>query len=179
MTTKQLDKDQQSILYVYSKYSSEKDTVYLQYTAALVIFYFLMKNKIFPLYKEQLLVYDYKDSRKYMWEDKKFMEDVNVVRDFDFLNRARLKTAGYRDLNAHYCTQKGLKYIEEGKANLVDTKAINKLLKCKCGNYLQVHLEEKSPVLRCTKCRKKEIVVEGFLYNLSEPIGYRHTSSFL
>ena len=179
MTTKELDTDQKAILYIYSKYSSEKDALYLQYTAALVLFYFLMKKGIFPSYKEQLLVYDYKDSRRYMWEDKKFMADINHIRDHNFLSRARLKTADYRDMNAHYCTGQGYEYIKAGNANSIDLNKIDQHLKCKCGAYLKVILEDDCPKLQCDKCRKKKIPVDGFLYNLSEPIGYRHTNSFL
>lgn len=179
MAIKDLDADQKAILYVYSKYSSEKDAAYLQYTAALVLFYFLMKKGIFPSYKEQLLVYDYKDSRRYMWEDKKFMSDINIIRDFGFLDRSRLKTADYRDMNAHYCTNKGHEYIHEGKAETIDLKAIDLHLKCKCGEYLQVRLDDDAPELLCEKCRKTKFQVEGFLYNLSEPINYKHKASFL
>ena len=179
MNQNELDADQQAILYVYSKYSSEKNTQYLQYTAALVLFYYLMSKGIFPAYKEQLLVYDYKDSRRYMWEDKKFMADINIVRDVDFLNRARLKTENYRDLNAHYCTTLGHRFIELNYQKSKTASAIDALLKCRCGHYRQVVLHDDCPELVCKKCKQKPIKVEGFLYDLSEPIRYPHTKAFI
>lgn len=179
MSTTILDDDQKSILYVYSKYSNEKDAIYLQYTAALVLFYYLMRKGIFPKYKEQLLVYDYKDSRRYMWEDKKFMADINHLRDFDFLSRARLKTACYRDMNAHYCTHKGLEYIEKENINSTNLKNINHYLQCNCKRNLSVVLNDDFPVLQCDKHKKFRIDVNGFLYNLSKPIEHNYVSSFL
>ena len=39
----ELDQNQKKIVFVYSLYSSEKELKFLQYTAALAIFYYLMK----------------------------------------------------------------------------------------------------------------------------------------
>lgn len=179
METTSFDEDQQAILYVYSKYSAEKDAQYLQYTAALVLFYYLMKKGIFPSYKEQLLVYDYKDSRRYMWEDKKFMADINHLRDLNLLGRARLKTACYRDMNAHYCTDKGHEYIEAGNISSINLEKIDHHLQCKCKRNLRVVLNDDCPILQCDKHKKSKVTVDGFLYKLSEPIEHRYVSSFL
>lgn len=176
---KPLDIDQKTILYVYSKYSSEKYLGYLQYTAALALFFYLMKKGIFPAYKDQLLVYDYKDSRRYMWEDKKFMNDINIVRDHGFLNRARLKTDSYRDMNAHYCTTQGTEFVASNADFESIAKKIDALLKCSCGNFRQVQLNDDHPVLSCGKCKDKSVKVEGFLQDLSRPIGLKHSAAFI
>ncbi len=179
MAFSDLDNDQKIILYVYSRYSSEKELTFLQYTAALVIFYYLKQQGVFPEYDEQLLVYDYKDSRRFLWEDKKFMNDINVVRDHGFLNRARLKTAEYRDLNAHYCTISGAKAISDHFGHTVEAENIKKLITCPYGEVYEILLEDEAPVLHCTHCRKKDVVVEGFLRDFTDPIPEKYAPAFL
>ena len=39
------------------------------------------------------------------------MQDVNIIRDRGFLNRSRVKTTDYRDINAHQCTENGQNFI--------------------------------------------------------------------
>ena len=179
MNHNELDVDQKTILYVYSKYSSEQDLGYLQYTAALVLFFYLMRKGVFPSYKDQLLVYDYKDSRRYMWEDKKFMADINIVRDHGFLNRARLKTDSYRDLNAHYCTTKGAEFVASNSDFKSISQKVDALLQCTCGNFRQIHLNDACPELGCVKCKNKSEKVEGFLQDLSQPIGLKYSAAYI
>lgn len=174
-----LDNDQFLILYVYSKYSSEKECKYLQYTAALVLFFYLMEKGVFKNYKQQLLVYDYKDSRRFLWEDKKFMSDINIIRDHGFLCRARLKTEDYRDLNAHQITNSGKDFLEDNKTRENEmVNKIDKLLTSKCGLFYTVHLSDNCPVLYCKKCKSK-ISIEGFLYDLTTPIAEKYKASFI
>lgn len=173
------DPDQHAVLYVYSLYSSEKENNYLQYTAALVIFYYLMQKGHFKNYTHELLVYDYKDSRRFMWEDKKFMNDINKIRSFDYLNRARVRTINYRDINAHQCTSKGAKYMMElGYSSSPEALAILKELSCKCGSLLQVRLDDDTPRLVCSSC-KKQREVNGFLSDLHEKIEQDFDVAFL
>lgn len=174
-----LDSDQLRILYVYSHYSSEKECNYLQYTAALVLFFYLMQKGIFKDYRHQLLVYDYKDSRRFLWEDKKFMSDINIIRDHGFLSRARLKTEDYRDLNAHQITNLGDEFIK--KYELEEPKMveeIDKLIKCNCNRFYSVNLETNMPVLICAKCKVK-LEVDGFLYDLTSPISEKYRACFI
>jgi hypothetical protein len=180
MSKQLLDQDQQRILYTYSLYTSYKDISYLQYTAALVLFYYLMKKDLFPAYKEHLLIYDYKDTRRFLWEDKKFMNDVNVVRNNGFLNRARLRSQNYRDMNAHQCTQEGLEYLSnEGFAQTETAKKINHLLNCNCGNLRKVLLKDDAPSLICEHCEKKEIEIKNFLFDASQAIRHDFNPAFL
>lgn len=174
-----MDQDQKIILFVYSLYSSEEELTYIQYTAALVIFYHLMKKGYLPYYHEQLLLYDYNDSRRYLWEDKKFMKDINIVRDFGFLSRSRVKTVDYRDINSHQCTKKGFEYLKEN--NIADTDYCKKILnelKCKCGNILQVKLSENNPELVCRNLCQN-IVVEGFLQKIQRNIDEEINPAFI
>ncbi|MFX0067027.1 MAG: hypothetical protein ACFFC7_33255 [Candidatus Hermodarchaeota archaeon] len=167
-----LDMDQKKVLFVYSLYSNELKLVFLQYTAILVICFYLMKKGLFPNYKDQLLVYDYKNSRRYLWEDKKFMADINILRDHDTLIRARARSKEYRDVNSHQCSTIGQKFLDDVNfANSPEGQEILKLLNCKCGNLYQVILEDQGPFLRCSHC-KSEIFVENFLYDLHKPITY-------
>ena len=174
------NKNQLAILYVYSLYSSEKQFQYLQYTAALVLFYYLTKKGHFEDYKEtQLLVYDYKDSRRFMWEDKTFMNDINVIRGFDYLSRARVKTSEYRDINAHQCTQKGADFINHSDyITSVKAKEIINELSCKCGDLLQVQLDNDHPRLVCKSC-DTELVINGFLSDLFSEIESDFVPEFL
>jgi hypothetical protein len=71
-----LDKDQQYILAVYSFYTHENECAYLQDAAACAIFYYLTKEGFFHYNLNELLVYDYKNYRCYIWEAKKFMADM-------------------------------------------------------------------------------------------------------
>jgi len=174
-----LDFDQLLILYVYSKYSSEEECSYLQYTAALVLFFYLMEQGVLKNYKHQLLVYDYKDSRRFLWEDKKFMSDINIIRDHGFLSRARLKTEDYRDLNAHQITSLGKEFstkyeLEEPKI----VEEIDKLIKCNCDRFYSVKLEPNMPVLVCEKCKIK-LEIDGFLYDLTSPIADKYKACFI
>lgn len=158
-----MDDDQKIILYVYSLYTSEDRLNYLQYTAALAIFFYLMKKGYFPNYQYQLLHYDYKDVRRYLWEDKKFMDDINVVRDKGFIVRSRVKTIDYRDINAHQCTIKGERYLRENGIKEINSyeKILNEL-RCRCGKLLRIQLDDDSPYLRCVRgCMN--IKISGFL----------------
>jgi len=138
-----------------------------------------MKKGIFPNYKEQLLIYDYKDSRRYLWEDKKFMNDINKLRRNGMLIRARARSKEYRDINSHQCSETGSQFIETTNfSESIEGKKILKLLNCWCGRLRHVFLEDNGPYFRCAKC-KSEIFVEGFLYDLHEPIGYICDSFFL
>ena len=109
---KGLDQDQKNILIVYSLYSNQKLRTYLQYTAACALFFYLTKKEFFKYNLNELLVYDYKEARKYIWESKKFMQDINIVRDYDLLIRARSRSRTSRDVNAHQCSTKGFEYID-------------------------------------------------------------------
>lgn len=171
-----LDADQLLILYVYSKYSSESECKYLQYTAALALFFYLMGKGVFKNYKHQLLVYDYKDSRRFLWEDKKFMRDINVLRDHGFLSRARLKTENYRDLNAHQITDKGKEFIKKNEKEC--SGKIDHLISCKCGALQSVVLLDSAPVLFCEKC-KSRTEIKGFLYDLTTPVADQYQACFI
>ena len=120
MPLENLDTDQQKVLFVYSLYSDEKELKFFQYTAALATCYYLMKKGVFPNYKDQLLVYDYKNSRRYLWEDKKFMNDINILRQNDTLIRARARNRQYRDINSHQCSKIGHEFLT--KSNFKKTE---------------------------------------------------------
>jgi len=174
-----MDNDQEIILYVYSLYSSEEKLSYLQYTAALAIFFYLMEKGYLPNYQHQLLLYDYKDTRRYLWEDKKFMNDINIVRDHDFLSRSRVQTTDYRDINAHQCTKKGEEYLSNNKIGETGVfKQIYNELRCKCGNILKVRLNDDNPELYCEKgCTN--ITVDGFLDDIDLTIDENVSPSFI
>ncbi len=179
MKSQTLDQDQQCILYVYSLYSSYSEVKYLQYTAALVLFYYLKQNHIFPRYKDHLLIYDYKDTRRFLWEDKKFMNDVNVVRNQVFLSRARLRSQNYRDMNAHQCTPQGFEYlIQNSFAQMEIAKKIKALLSCSCGRLHSVSLGDETPFLTCEHCRKKQIRIDNFLFDTSQKIQHNFKPAF-
>lgn len=174
-----LDLDQKKVLFVYSLYSSEEKLEFLQYTGMLAICYYLMKNGIFPNYKEQLLIYDYKDSRRYLWEDKKFMKDINEIRSQGMLIRARARSQEYRDINSHQCSKKGSQYIRAIRfQETVEGKKILKFLKCWCKKLRHIFLEDDGPYLSCPNC-KSQVLIEGFLYDLHEPIKHTYDSFFL
>ena len=175
----ELDMDQKKILFVYSLYSNEEEMRFIQYTAILVACYYLMKQGLFPNYKEQLLIYDYKNSRRYLWEDKKFMNDINVLRAKDTLIRARVRSQDYRDVNSHQCSKVGIKFLEDIKFfQSIEGKAILKKLMCKCKNIMNIYLEDDGPYLRCLKC-DFEVFIKGFLYDLHEPFKFPLKPFFL
>lgn len=175
-----LDQDQQSLLYVYSLYSSYSEVKYLQYTGALVIFFYLMKKNIFPNYQEHLLIYDYKDTRRFLWEDKKFMNDVNIVRNNGFLSRARLRAQNYRDMNAHQCTPAGFQFLRHSEFDQTShAQQIKELLTCKCGRLYSVELMDSAPQLNCKNCKKAGIVLKDFLFNSDHPIEQTFNPAFI
>ncbi|MBN2154090.1 MAG: hypothetical protein JW839_21720 [Candidatus Lokiarchaeota archaeon] len=174
-----LDEDQKKILYIYALYSSEEELRFMQYTGMLSICFHLMKKGIFPNYKEQLLIYDYKADRRYLWEDKKFMNDINVLRKYNVLIRARARSKEYRDVNSHQISRFGSQYLKECNYASTDPgKKILSHLKCNCGNLRRVVFEDDDPVLKCARCGNV-VNVRGFLYNLHEPLGRSHSAFFL
>lgn len=175
-----MDTDQIKVLYVYSLYTSENQLTYLQYTAALAIFFYLMEKGHFPNYQHQLLLYDYKDSRRYLWEDKKFMQDVNIIRDRGFLNRSRVKTTDYRDINAHQCTENGQNFIHTVTDEYSDTfQSIHQDLICdNCNKLLHVLLREDAPHLSCPE-ECTNIQIAGFIGDVYSSIEINFLPSFI
>ncbi len=174
-----LDEDQKKILYIYSLYSSEEELRFLQYTGMLTICYYLMKQGLFPNYREQLLIYDYKADRRYLWEDKKFMNDINVLRKHDTLIRARARSKEYRDVNSHQISKVGKQFLDY--INYASSTTAQKLLselRCKCKNLRHVVFEDKDPVLKCSLCGNV-VIVTGFLHDLHGHVAYSHSAFFL
>ena len=169
-----LSKDQESILSVYYLYTSKHKYTYLQYTAACALMYFLTQKNIFNYDLDETLVYDYKEERRYIWESKDFMEDINILRDKDYLIRARSRSKTYRDVNAHQCSSKGINYIDKKIKESKDFKTkfeeIEKVLSCSKGHLFEVHLKDNGPKLVCEQNAKECIrfeEIKGFLKDLS------------
>ncbi|MCD4724764.1 MAG: hypothetical protein K8R63_07960 [Bacteroidales bacterium] len=168
-----LDPDQELILAVYSFYTQESNHSYLQYTAACAIFYYLTQKNYFDYKLNELLVYDYKESRRYIWEAKKFMKDINVLRDHDYLIRARSRSKTYRDVNAHQCSKAGHKHIEEKRKSSKKFDEllgkVRQILSTDRGEMYDVHLKDNGPVL-VNKRRGESYVsyvpIQGFLKDL-------------
>jgi len=146
-----MNKNRDLILAVYSLYTNEANHSYLQYTAACAIFYHLTTKEVFEYNLNELLVYDYKESRRYIWEAKEFMKDINVVRDHNYLIRARSKSKTYRDVNAHQCSTVGHQYIEDKRKN--DHSFNEQIIKIKNilstddGELYDVRLNDSGPLL--------------------------------
>jgi len=164
-----LDRDQKLICGLYDLYTSQEENSYLQYTAACVLFYYLTKKGHFSYSPDAPLVYDYLGQRAYIWEDKKFMADINIVRDAEYLIRARARSATSRDVNAHQCSTKGKTFIanlkKEDPAWAEAMEAICSELQTDKG-LLQVVLRAEGPVLVSNLHKLKpsrEIAVDGFL----------------
>jgi hypothetical protein len=177
-----LTENQKKVLYLYSLYSNNKDMVYLQYTGILALSFYLMNNKVFPEYRDSILVYDYLDARRYVWEDKIFMNDINVLRGYDLLMRARVRTLNYRDVNSHQITKKGADYLESILfQETLDAREIDSLIYCpRCKRnprLLDILIEEKNPVLKCSCNYKREI--EGFLKDITMEPGKDFVPFFL
>lgn len=171
---KSLDQDQEYILAVYSFYTDEAEHTFLQYTAACAVFYYLTKEGFFEYNLDELLVYDYKESRRYIWEAKKFMADINILRDHGYLIRVRSRSKTYRDVNAHQCSVAGHAYIKNRQKNdsgfSKKTGEIKKALSCSKGHLFEVHLEDAGPQLVCERNIKecvRVVPIEGFLKDLT------------
>jgi len=119
------------------------------------------------IYVTDILIYDYLDSRRYLWEDKVFMNDINILRQHGLLKRARVRTAGYRDYNSHQITLSGIDHIRRsGYSDSAQAKRILSYLTCpKCRSLLNVRLEKKAPVLLCPE-KKHRQVINGFLKDM-------------
>ncbi len=159
-----LDEDQKYILMVYSLYTDEANLTYLQYTAACALIYYLSKEGFFKYNLEELLVYDYLENRLYIWESKKFMTDINVLRDQGFLIRARCKSKNTRDVNAHQCSGKGREYLNFLLKNSNDSQEIlnkiKKILSCENNQLKRIKLEQDGPYL---DCGTNKYLIKGFL----------------
>ncbi|MCK5764813.1 MAG: hypothetical protein KAH26_02465 [Bacteroidales bacterium] len=171
--TDDLDRDQELILAVYSFYTKESDHSYLQYTAACAIFYYLTQKGYFDYNLNELLVYDYKESRRYIWEAKKFMKDINVLRDHDYLIRARSRSKTYRDINAHQCSGAGHVHIEEKRKSSKDfnelCEEVRQVLSTDRGELYDVRLKDNGPVLANKRGGEKYVSyapIKGFLKDL-------------
>lgn len=163
-TADAIDDDQKKVLYIYSLYSDERHNTYLQYTAACALVYYITSEGVFQYNKEEYLVYDYKEDRRYIWESKKFMSDINILRDHGLLIRARSRSKTSRDVNAHQCTTEGhhyLKEVEQKEKNIREQfMAIRKRLVCRNGSKKTIHLYEKWPAI---KCGHSITPIKGFL----------------
>lgn len=160
-----LTQNQIICLCIYELYSSEKDIRYLQYTGMLAIAYYLMKQGVFgDEYIDDILIYDYLDARRYLWEDKQFMQDINTLRDKKLLIRSRIRTLAYRDYNAHQISQKGSEYLKDSRFVEI-AEQLRSLLSCpRCRRLYNIHLEKDAPRLICPHCRKKScLVIHDFL----------------
>jgi hypothetical protein len=174
-TNHALDRDQELILAVYSFYTDEKDHIYLQYTAACAIFYYLTRKGYFNYALNELLVYDYKEWRRYIWEAKKFMKDINDIRDLNYLIRARSRSKTYRDVNAHQCSAQGKEYIEEKRKNDKEFDSLlNKVrteLSDSRGELCDVLLADEGPELVMVRKKNKLVTqkkIDGFLKDLCQ-----------
>jgi hypothetical protein len=159
-----LTDNQRRVLGLYARYSDPDAHRYMQYTAMLALCYLLMREGHLPGYADDILLYDYKDVRRHLWESKAFMVDVNILRDHDLLLRARVRTAEYRDINAHQCTPTGLAWLR-AHHDLVaaDRAAMRSLLECpRHATLLDVVLGDDLPRLKCPRCRH-HVAIEGFL----------------
>ncbi len=174
-TSNILDTDQKKILIVYSLYTNQTKHSYLQYTAACAVIFYLNKKGIFTYNPNELLVYDYGNSRKYIWEAKKFMNDINVLRDQDLLIRARSKSKTSRDVNAHQCSTKGQAYVKNNLFSKPYFALIKDALSCGNDGLYAIQLEKTSPMLINKFNSKKNIEIDGFLRNLqkTESINYK------
>ncbi|MCP4123825.1 MAG: hypothetical protein GY751_18910 [Bacteroidetes bacterium] len=136
---------------MYSLYSNESDLSYFQYTAACAVFYFLTQHDLFPYDINALLIYDYKKARRYIWEDKKFMSDINILRDQNLLIRSRAKSRTSRDVNAHQCSNRGQSYINqltiESKEFASVFRSASSLLHDPANRLYNVILDDDGPVL--------------------------------
>jgi hypothetical protein len=173
-----LDKDQLSLLYVYHLYAPEEKSTYLQYTAACALVYYLCVNGHFGYNTDELLNYDYLGKRLYIWESKKFMTDVNVLRDQGYLTRARLNSNAGRDVNAHQCTVNGSHHINSMMQKESLTKeycdSIKNTLTCSKGSLRQIVLKEDAPYLSCSN---DHVVISGFIkdFNPEKSLGALET----
>lgn len=159
-----IDKDQMGVLYAYSLYSNEQEYTYLQYTAACALIFYLSQKGLFNYNLNELLVYDYKEERRYIWESKKFMTDINILRDKGLLLRARSRSKASHDVNAHQCTVLGHQYIksllETSSEISVFLQKIKRELSCESGEVKTIRLSDEGPLL-C--CRNRCHLIDGFL----------------
>lgn len=168
-----LDRDQESILAVYSFYTHESNHSYLQYTAACALFYYLTQKEFFNYNLDELLVYDYKESRRYIWEAKKFMADINILRDHNLLIRARSRSKTYRDVNAHQCSEQGHEYIrklsETSNDFAVLLQKLRAILSTDREELYDVRLHDNGPLLVNERGREQYVSfspIKGFLKDL-------------
>ncbi len=159
-----IDKDQMGVLYAYSLYTNEQEHTYLQYTAACALIFYLSQKGSFNYNLNELLVYDYKEERRYIWESKKFMTDINILRDKGLLLRARSRSKTSHDVNAHQCTVIGQQYISSILETTCETtlflEKIKKELSCESGEIKTIRLSDNGPLL-C--CRHRCQLIDGFL----------------
>jgi hypothetical protein len=165
-----LDDDQKHILMVYSLYTDEVNLSYLQYTAACALIFYLSKEGFFKYNQEELLVYDYLESRLYIWESKKFMTDINILRDHGFLIRARCKSKNTRDVNTHQCSEEGREYLNHVLKNSKNTfeifNSMKNVLSCENNHLKKIRLQEDGPYL---DCGTHKYLINGFIKDFNQP----------
>ncbi|MDP3453500.1 MAG: hypothetical protein Q8R90_11160 [Bacteroidales bacterium] len=164
-----IDKDQKCILFAYSLYTNEQEYTYLQYTAACALVFYLSQKGFFNYNLNELLVYDYKEERRYIWESKKFMADINILRDNGLLLRARSRSKTSHDVNAHQCTILGHQYVKYLLNTSPEIKKtfdnIKRELSCNGGEIKKIKLLNDAPHL-C--CRYQSQPIKGFLKSFAQ-----------
>ena len=107
------------------------------------------------------------------------MDDVNKVRDHGYLIRSRVKTADFRDVNAHQCATSGKEFLTKKNFKEKDyCVAVDQALMCQCGSRFQVVLADENPELSCEKgC--PSVVVKGFIKDIKLAIEQTSSPSYL
>jgi len=150
-----LDQDQELILGIYSLYSNESNHSYLKYPAALSIIYYLLREGHFKYNLNEFIQHDYMGSKKYIWEAKKVVYDINIIRGYGYLIRARSRSKTYSDVNAHQCTSSGFLYFQRRLTESISfKKRFNRVkysLSCSKGHLLELKFKNNSPYLICNK----------------------------
>lgn len=158
-----LDRDQELILVIYylytGSYSYKTIDSYLKYPAALSIIYYLTQKGFFNCNLNEFIQYDYMGSKKYIWEAKKIMNDINIIRDYGYLIRARSRSKTYSDVNAHQCTIEGAVYFQRRLTESISFEkridSVKHSLSCSKGHLLGLEFNNDCPYLICHERHNK------------------------
>ncbi len=119
-----------------------------------------LKGIIFKGIIDKIFDYDYapisivyiNNSRRIMNVSQEGEDDLNDLREFEFLDKIRLATKEHSFIYAFKVTEKGLDFLKSVSDE--DKKITDSLILCECGNKFEILVLDNSIFLNCGNCNQ-------------------------
>ena len=152
MEQKQVTRDMQRLLYVIAQYIGVNGVF-----GKKVIKDLPLRGLIFKGIIDKVFDYDYAptsvfyiDNRRYINVSQEGEDDLNDLREVGLLRKIRLATRRHSYIYCYGLTKKGIEFLNN--ISIEDKNAVEKLIKCECGEIFNVLVRDSGIFLKCTNC---------------------------